>query len=293
MYPIRLYIVSGILLIVPIVDFALAAPVLVQEKRQASADMVNIPAYPVVVLGKRVDGIEEVGGKYIENYFAKQEESSAALPSSSSTPSGTNPGPVGVKQPQTPIPASSTTTDEDHGYLVVPHPPPPPPPIPTSPIVSDHDLAAAHVPLSSPVLPAWYLTDHGYMGPHAPQPKLGPSVHGLTVEEPPSRPGSPTVSDGDHGYQVVHSPSPLLNSASPAESDFEMVDGPPSSLISSTNPGRWLTVEDAQLENLHAAGNTFKGNAKESRSISGTARDVLNVVARRELQRVRSLGPEE
>jgi len=70
----HLYIVFGILLIVPIVDFSLAAPVLVQEKRQAFADMVHIPEYPVTVLRKR-GGIDELGDMYIKDWFAKPEES--------------------------------------------------------------------------------------------------------------------------------------------------------------------------------------------------------------------------
>ncbi|KAN0123263.1 hypothetical protein V8E52_003216 [Russula decolorans] len=54
----RYDIVSGILLILSIIDFALAAPVLVQEKRQASVDVVHIPKDVITVLGKR--GSEEV-----------------------------------------------------------------------------------------------------------------------------------------------------------------------------------------------------------------------------------------
>ena len=48
-------IVSGILFIFSIIDFALAAPVLVQEKRQACIDVGHIPEDVKTVLGKRVD----------------------------------------------------------------------------------------------------------------------------------------------------------------------------------------------------------------------------------------------
>jgi hypothetical protein len=52
---------------------------------------------------------------------------------------------------------------------------------------------------------------------------------------------------------------------------------------------RWART---QLENLQAVSDALKGNAKESRHISGTARDVL-IVAQRELQRERSRDPGE
>jgi hypothetical protein len=55
----RLYsMVSGILLILPIIDFAVAAPVRLQEKRQAGADVVHIPEDATTMLGKRgEDGV--------------------------------------------------------------------------------------------------------------------------------------------------------------------------------------------------------------------------------------------
>jgi len=74
--------------------------------------------------------------------------------------------------------------------------------------------------------------------------------------------------------------------------DHEMVDVPPSSPVSSTNPDRRSMGADSRLENLQAVSDALKGNAKESRRISGTARDVLSA-ARRELQRERSLDPGE
>lgn len=284
----RFYIVSGILLIIPIVDLALAAPVLVKEKRQTRANIADIPEYPVTVLEKRVgDEIEEVGVKYIENYFAKPEESLATNPSSSSPSSGLEHGWVDVKHPQPSVPASSTS-DADHEPLVA-HPPPPPP-VSSWPTVPDHELTEVDGPLSSAVNPIWYFTPHGYMGPHASQPKLGPSDQVLSVEEPPSRTGSLTVTDADYGYQEVHPPS-----AAPSGSDFEKVDHdvPASSAVWLTKPDDHQSMgEDSRLENLQAVGDTLKGNAKESRGISGIARDVLNA-AKRESQRVRSLVPGE
>ena len=56
----RYSIVSGILLVLPIIDFAAAAPALVVEKRQAGVDVALIPEDAVTVLGKRA-GTEELG----------------------------------------------------------------------------------------------------------------------------------------------------------------------------------------------------------------------------------------
>ena len=53
-------IVSGILLVLSIIDFALAAPVLVQEKRQAHVDEMHIPKNVMTVLGKRAGEVEKV-----------------------------------------------------------------------------------------------------------------------------------------------------------------------------------------------------------------------------------------
>jgi hypothetical protein len=62
----RYDIVSAIFLILSIIDFALAAPVLVQEKRQACVDVVHRPKDVITVLGKRGD--EELE-KLVEDYF--------------------------------------------------------------------------------------------------------------------------------------------------------------------------------------------------------------------------------
>jgi hypothetical protein len=261
----RYYIVSGILLIIPI---ALAAPVLVQEKRQVGVDAVHIPEDATAMLGKRGDDLTKVFTMY-EEHFAKQEESSAAHPSSSLPPSGPDHEWTGVEKPPPPSPES-----------VGAHAPPNPGPS----TESNDELTGAHAPLSSPVFPTWFLSDHGYWGPHAPQPSESDK---LVAEEPPSRPESPTGFDADDEYHVVHPPPPSPGSASPTESDHEMIDAPPPSPVPSTNPGRRSRGTDSRLENLQAVSDALKGDAKESRRISGTARDVLNV-AQAELQHERS-----
>jgi hypothetical protein len=80
----RYDVVSGILLILSIIDFALAAPVLVQEKRQACADVVDITKDVIPVLGKRGSGDIE---RLVKDFFNTKvrwvrpiESSSSALP---------------------------------------------------------------------------------------------------------------------------------------------------------------------------------------------------------------------
>ena len=83
--------IFGILLILSIIDFALAAPVLVQEKRRSYVDVVDMPHDVVTVLGKRMEAeLENV----VLDYFktpGKPVESPDAHASLSSAPPGLNP----------------------------------------------------------------------------------------------------------------------------------------------------------------------------------------------------------
>ena len=76
------YIVSRIFLILSIMDFAVAAPVPVQEKPRERVDVVNTPEDAMTILGKRGDDLYEL---FLE-LFGR--ESSAAHPSSSPPQSG-------------------------------------------------------------------------------------------------------------------------------------------------------------------------------------------------------------
>ena len=105
----RCDILSGILLILSIIDFALAAPVLVQEKRQAYVDVVYIPQTKDVisVLGKRgitADDLLDEFYRAVDDHS----ESSKAHASSSSVPSGPDHGSMSVVQALPPNPALST-----------------------------------------------------------------------------------------------------------------------------------------------------------------------------------------
>src|SRR5258708_36865384 len=88
----RYIIVSGILLILSIIDFALAAPVLAQEKCQACVDVVGIPEDAMTTLGKRGGELEQLWDKwYFEGLWGKPKKSSGAPASSGSAPSGSGP----------------------------------------------------------------------------------------------------------------------------------------------------------------------------------------------------------
>jgi hypothetical protein len=106
-------VVSGIFLILSIIDFALAAPVLVQEKYQACVEVVHIPKDVITVFGKR--GNEEIE-KLLEGNFnamGKPLESSDAHVSSSSAPPGPDHGSTNVAQ----APAPSSHRTEEYLYL--------------------------------------------------------------------------------------------------------------------------------------------------------------------------------
>jgi len=210
----HLYKLSGILLIVPIVDFALAVPVVVQEKRQARPDMVDIPKYQVTMLGKRV-GIEEAGEALlpkVKNYFGKPEGSSAAEGSSSSAPS-------------------------DAGQVSTNAPAPNPGPSTRPPYVMNKGLKG---PLSSSMYPKWFQSDNIILDLHASQPIPADSGHRVVMEEPPSPTRASSTgrvsesgSESDDGL-----PSPTRLSSTPSEFGFESPGSPISSSVPSTEPRR-------------------------------------------------------
>ena len=112
----RYNIVSGILLVLSIIDFALAAPVLVQEKRQACVDM-HISKEVTTMLGKR--GLEDIE-KLVEDLFdtgINPIELSDAHAPSSPAPLGPEHESTSVVQVPGPNPASTTS---DPGLLSSP-----------------------------------------------------------------------------------------------------------------------------------------------------------------------------
>ena len=209
----RYGIVSGILLILSIIDFALAEPVLVQEKRQSCVDVVHIPRDVIAVLGKRGevgDWLDLMWDKYFKT-SGKLVEPSDAHASSNSAPPGPDLGSTNVVQAPPPNPASSD----------------------------------AHASSSS-----------------AP---LGPDHESTNVVQVPApNPASSTAN-----------PNPLMKPSSPSSSESSVEPAPDE---------EWWYEGDADFHgppytptssvDLQAAIYTAKGKAKESRRISGAARDV-------------------
>ena len=161
----RHYIVYGILLILPTIDFAVAAPVPVQDKHQAGFDVAHVRKDATTMLKKRGDPIDKLVVNL--NHFANPKFSlDAARPSLKLPPSAPpNPGP-----------------STESGY----------------------EAMKVDAPLSAPVFPTWFHPDHadyGLMKAHASLPKSGPpnpstesdSGQRLVVEEPSSSTKGPST----------------------------------------------------------------------------------------------------
>ncbi|KAI0276432.1 hypothetical protein BGY98DRAFT_704040 [Russula aff. rugulosa BPL654] len=95
----RYCIASGLLLILPIIDFAVSAPVLVRKKPESGVDVVHT----ITMLGKRSGELDELLSEFFDhpegNFRAKPEELSAAHPLSSPPPSGSADVSMDVAQP--------------------------------------------------------------------------------------------------------------------------------------------------------------------------------------------------
>jgi hypothetical protein len=112
----RYDIVFGIFLILSIINFALTAPVPVQEKLHARVDAMYIPKDVITVLEKRgIDGLDGKLAKVAADYvnLIKAVESSDAHASSSSAPPRPDHGSKTDMPAPAPIPASSTTANPD------------------------------------------------------------------------------------------------------------------------------------------------------------------------------------
>src|SRR5713226_633905 len=135
----RYIIVFGILLILSIINLALMALVLVQEKRQGWVDVVNIPGDAKTVLGKRGDVLEQLWGKWsfeglwgsCQAHVRRRATPSGSVPSGSE-PLGPDHGSTSVVEEPTPgsepsglsplgsapsssEPSGSTQSGPDHG----------------------------------------------------------------------------------------------------------------------------------------------------------------------------------
>jgi hypothetical protein len=230
-------LVSGIFLILSIIDFTLAAPVLVQEKRQACVDVVHIPRDVITILEER--GGEEVE-MLAEEYFKMGEnpaESSDAHASSNSAP------------PRPDHDANESTNEV--------HAPASNPALPTANLQLLKDVLGSSSSASlidSDEGGWWYEGD----GDHEPQ--MG------DVQQPD--PGLSTDSDVEWNYYPVSEVHPPSTSAgSPSSQIPEWTD------LELDLDHQSLSM-DSQPEDPQAAINAEKGNAKELHSISGTAGDI-------------------
>jgi len=316
----RYDIVSGILLILSTVDFALAAPVLVQEKRQACVDVVHIPRDVITVLGKRGgEELENLAEEYLKA-LAKPAESSDAHASSGSVQPGPYRGSTNVMHVPGPNPASSTANPKIPNPLIEP-------PSSAPPAGPDHGSAnVAQAPAPNPASSTANLNplmesssslstassdseDYGWLF----EPEVGDELYRplpKSVAYPPStitETGSPT----EPGHKVVHLPfmftewenHPTYKSVH-LPFMFTEWENHPTYVVHEPRPSPKLTdpedhqslSTDSQPADPQAAIYVAKGKAKESRRISGTTGDVRNVAQRppRELQPdERSLDPGE
>jgi hypothetical protein len=128
--------------------------------------------------------------------------------------------------------------------------------------------------------------------PEPVSPKMFGQAHKYQVDplNPPSTSGyAPSPPEPEH--EVVTPSPPSSNLGSPKEPEDEVVPGPPSSPDPELHLDHQSLSADSQPVDLQAAIYAAKGKAKESRRISGTARDVGNA-AQRELEPAeRSLDP--
>src|SRR6266478_4271192 len=115
----RYNIVYRVLLILSVINFAFAAPVLVQEKRQASDDVVHIPDGAINVWGKRVDELDLMWEGYLK-MWGKPKELSAAPPPSGSPPSGPDHGPTNVVEAPVPLAWAPPASDSPGAHAVRP-----------------------------------------------------------------------------------------------------------------------------------------------------------------------------
>ena len=297
----RYDIVLGILLILSIIDFALAAPVLVQEKRQARVDVVHIPRDVITVLWKR--GEEELA-QLTEEYFNQLESVSpqAAHASSSSVPLGPGHYLANEEQALAPNRASSTAN------LKLKEPMSPSSTASYGDALSDHGGSQDPLPPDIAALKAFVQT-HVYQVDHVQQPsilvrpsdpRLGPlspipsgQVHAegdfRTLFDLPLKAWVWPFSKPEASKNLKPDPVRQLNRRlskpaslkirSPKVLDNDVAPGPPSS-PALTGPELNLDHQslstNSQPVDLQTAIYEAKGKTKESGHISGTAKDVGN-----------------
>jgi len=260
----RYNIISGIFLILSIIDLALTAPVLVQEKRQACVDVVHTPRDVITVLGKRGDDeLEKLLKEYFKTWGKPPVESSDAPASSSSAPLGSDHGSTSGVPVQAPAPNPVSSTANPNP-LMEPALSPSWTSFPHSSGSETSESTESHSPLLTPTLEGYYVLNQGVMEAHAPQPNpnlnLNPKKRPLTGPDPdldfdwaywmnlgdppPKRPVLSKEFDQGDGHQVVHAPVQQPDPGPPTNSDFDRIYDPmPVSVAHPPSTGAGLPTE--------------------------------------------------
>ena len=212
----RHYIFSGILLILRIADFAVAAPVVVQAKPRAGVDVMHIPEDAMTILGKRgseFGALNELWPELFKDPGDFMKESSATHPSEPAD---------GWTDPKQPIPEEPSPVSKPDGML-------------NELWLELFGRPESHFfghPSSSSPLPGPANGRTDVKQPLAPMPEQPSHVSSPDYAQPNQ--GSSTVSD--NGMVGVRPPP---GSVSPIESNHEMGVPPPSSSVS-------LTISNSQ-----------------------------------------------
>ena len=287
----RYDIVTGILLILSIIDFAPAVPVLAEEKHQARVDVVHMPKDLTTVLGKRwEEELEKMGEEYFKT-SGKSIDSSGTHSPSSPAPSGPGYGTTVAVQPPAQNIASSAATGNADPLMDSPcsqlcssstssmkglsargmgscftcirwwavwwddlNHPPQRHATGTVPMVDTppQPNPNARPPTNPPVDPDFDYLDN-----------LRNAEHPPPLDPPPLKP-LPPKEDSEEGSASPGAWTPLL------EQKPEVVLTPPSSAMSLNYQS---SSAASQPVDPLAAITAMKGKAKESSSISGTASD--------------------
>jgi hypothetical protein len=245
----RYDIVFVILLILSIIDFALAAPVLAQEKRRPRVDVMQIPKDEITVLGKRWDDEElQRMMKPLKEYTMGRptpvESTDTHAPSSSAPPRPDHGSMNDVQAPATnPRPSKDPDFDWDYWTNLEDEPQPKRPKLASSKEFGQaHDGQVVHAQQPNPDSSNWFGLPDLLPPPKQPDPsssrEFGQVVHVQRPNPGPLNqgtsnggPSDPTLRTG-LGYGVVNAPSPMTPDSWLSEGEFEDEEetlGPPPS----------------------------------------------------------------
>jgi hypothetical protein len=311
--------VFGILLILPIIDFAVAAPVPVQEKLQVGVDVAH-PEDAITMMGKRGDPLEEDLYLMLLNELPKPKLSAASSSSSSRLPKPAD-GSTDVERPLSPIPKEPSLE-----------------PNPASSTANTEPLMKSSSPETTSSMEEFLAedwadedvqgSDHKLTGAAAPQPYTNPRPSkdphddfdwdywmNLRDSPPPKRPKPATSKEFGQAqeYEVAHvqpNPGPLdpgpypwneFGQAhyyevahvqpNPGPSNAGPSNAGPSNPGLPTEPVVTLPSPNSQPLDPQAALYASKGKAKLERRVPGAARDIGNAVQRKLQLAERTLDP--